>query len=167
MNSPSNRRKTRLVDKQFQFGLAWRMLTVFLLFFFAGIVLVFAPSMFGLLTGESLEALEPAAAEFLVLHRRVWPAVLFVLVGMFLYTLLVSQRIAGPVYRINAVLRKMLEGSFPGAVTFRKKDYFQDTAELLDRLSKKLAAEKSPGGGGESAGNREPEGTGGPAVTER
>lgn len=145
MISPSNRRKTRLVDRQFQLGLAWRMLIVFLLFFFAGIVLVFAPSVFGLLTGESLEALEPAAAEFLVLHRRVWPAVLFVLAGMFLYTILVSQRIAGPVYRINSVLRKMLDGETPETVTFRKKDYFQDTAELLDRLSKKLAAEK-PGG---------------------
>lgn len=162
MNSPSNRRKTRLVDRQFQLGLAWRMLIVFLLFFFAGIVLVFAPSMLGLLTGKSLEALEPAAAEFLVLHRRVWPAVLFVLVGIFLYTILVSQRIAGPVYRINAVLRKMLEGTIPEDVTFRKGDYFQETAELLDRLAKKLSAEDS-GGGRKSArtlGTEEPRGPG-------
>lgn len=159
MNSPSNRRKTRLVDRHFQLGLAWSMLIVFLLFFFAGILLVFAPSMIALLTGESLEALEPAAAEFLVLHRRVWPAVLFVLVGMFAYTLLVSHRIAGPVYRINSVLRKMLDGDFPETITFRKKDYFQETAELLDRLSKKLAVEK-PGGKREAEEARGPAGTG-------
>lgn len=59
MNSQSNRRKTRLVDRQFQLGLA----------------------------------------------------------GIFAYTILVSQRIAGPVYRINSVLRKMLDG-----------DPFQDNA---------------------------------------
>ena len=165
MNSLSNRRKTRLVDRQFQLGLAWRMLIVFLLFFFAGIVLVFAPSMLGLMTGESLEALEPAAAEFLVLHQRVWPAVLLVLAGIFAYTILVSQRIAGPVYRSNSVLRKMLDGDFPGSVTFRKGDYFQDTAELLDQLSKKLAAEGSGGSSRESAGTRGAEETRGPAGT--
>lgn len=157
MDAP-DRRKSRLVDRRFQFGLAWRMLLVFLLFFFGGVVLVFAPSMIALFTGERLEALEPAAAEFLVLHKRVWPAVLFVLVGLAGYTLLLSHRIAGPVYRINAVLRRMLDGEFPRKVTFRRGDYFGETAELLEQLSRKLAAERgepqrtgatSPGGGPE------------------
>lgn len=139
--SALNRRKPRLVDSRFQLGLAWRLLLVFLLFFLGGIVLVFAPSMIALFTGESLEALEPAAAEFLVLHKRVWPAVLFVLVGLAGYTLLVSHRIAGPVYRINDVLRKMLDGEFPRKVTFRRGDYFGETAELLERLARKLGGE--------------------------
>ena len=50
MNHATNRRKGRLVDRQFQVGLAWRILLVFLLFFFLGILLVFAPSMFGLIS---------------------------------------------------------------------------------------------------------------------
>jgi hypothetical protein len=147
---PPNRRRSRLVDSRFQLGLAWRMLLVFLLFFFGGVVLVFAPSMIALFTGESLEALEPAAVEFLVLHKRVWPAVLFVLVGLAVYTVLLSHRIAGPVYRINSVLRKMLDGEFPPTIAFRRGDYFGDTAQLLERLSRKLAGEgkerREPGG---------------------
>lgn len=150
MNPTMSRRKSRLVDRQFQIGLAWRMLLVFLLFFFLGIFLVFAPSMFGLLTGETLESLEPAANEFLVLHQRVWPAVVIVLLGMFAYTIVVSHRIAGPIYRINDVLRRMIGGEFPETVSFRKGDYFQETADLLGKLSKKLAE------GGRSGGtNRE------------
>lgn len=153
MGTP-NRRRSRLVDSRFQLGLAWRMLLVFLLFLFGGVVLVFAPSMIALFTGESLEALEPAAVEFLVLHKRMWPAVLFVLVGLAGYTVLLSHRIAGPIFRINSVLRKMLDGEFPPTVAFRRGDYFGETAELLERLSQKLS--------GESKERRE---TGGPSAS--
>lgn len=135
------------MDRQFQVGIAWRLLLAFLLLFFLGIFLVFAPSMFGLLTGETLESLEPAATEFLILHHRIWPAVVIVLVGMFAYTIVLSHRIAGPVYRINDVLRKMIGREFPGTVTFRTGDYFQETAKLLETLSKTLVERSGPGEG--------------------
>ena len=142
MTHPSERRKTRLADRRFQFGLAWRMLLVFLLFFVAGVLLVFAPSVIGLVTGADLAELEPAAEEFLILHRRIWPAVLFVLAGVFLYTLIFSHRIAGPIYRINAVLQAMLRGEYPKSVALRKADHFHETAELLERLSRQLAGQR-------------------------
>lgn len=122
--------------------MAWRMLLAFLLFFAIGIFLVFAPSMFGLLVGADLEELEPAGREFLILHRRIWPAVLFVLAGVFVYTALFSHRIAGPIYRINAVLQAMLRGEYPKSVTLRKADHFHETAELLERLSRQLAGQR-------------------------
>jgi hypothetical protein len=142
VTTPPNRRKSRLVDRQYQFGLAWRMLLVFFLFFAIGIFVVFAPSMFRLLTGADLAELEPAAEEFLILHRRIWPAVLFVLAGLFVYTLRFSHRIAGPIYRINQVLHNMLRGEYPGSITLRKEDHFHQTAELLERLSQQLACER-------------------------
>ncbi len=145
MTAPPNRRKVRLVDRRFQLGLAWRMLLVFLLFFASGLVLVFAPSMLGLLTGVDLAELEPAAQEFLILHQRVWPAVLLVLAGVFLYTLITSHRIAGPIYRINTVLRMMLEDEYPTSVTLRKGDHLHETAELLELLSRKLSRGRSEG----------------------
>jgi len=162
VNPTTNRRKGRLVDRQFQIGLAWRILLVFLLFFFLGIVLVFAPSMFGLLTGETLESLEPAANEFLVLHHRIWPAVALVLVGMFAYTIVVSHRIAGPVYRINDILRRMIAGEFPFPISFRKGDYFLETAELLQTLSRQLGEDRPPGvdpSGREPVGDDDSSGT--------
>ena len=104
--------------------------------------------------GTSLPELEPAAREFLVLHERVWPAALFIFGGMFLYTLVFSRRIAGPIHRINAVLRRMLEREFPEKVTLRRGDFFHDTAELLERLSRKLAGEQ----GGAERGEKESQG---------
>lgn len=147
MTTP-NRRKSRLVDRRYQFGLAWRMLLVFLLFFAIGVFVVFAPSMYGLLTGADLAELEPAAEEFLILHRRIWPAVLVVLAGVFIYTLRFSHRIVGPIYRINQVLHKMLRGEYPGSVTLRKGDHFQETAELLERLSQQFARRREEGAPG-------------------
>lgn len=143
MTTRPDRRKSRMVNRQYQFGLAWRMLLVFLLFFAIGILVVFAPSMFGLLTGSDLSDLEPAAQEFLILHRRIWPAVMVVLAGVFIYTLLLSHRIAGPIHRINQVLKMMLRGEYPESVTLRKGDHFHQTAELLDCLSKQLARQQT------------------------
>jgi len=114
------------------------MLLVFILFFVAGIMLVFAPSVIGLLTGADLAELKPAAEELLILHQRIWPAVLFVLVGVFLYTLIFSHRIAGPIYRINKAIEMMLLGEYPKSITLRKGDHFQETAELLERLSQHI-----------------------------
>jgi len=134
-----NRRKTRLVDRKFQLGLAWKVMIAFSLFFIAWLVIVFAPSMYVLATGRNLAELEPAAREFLVLHYRVWPAALIVFGGVFVYTLLLSRRIAGPIYRINAVLKEMIEGEYPEKVSLRSGDYFRDTAELLEQLSRKVS----------------------------
>lgn len=154
MTTPRTRRRIRMVDRRYQLGMAWRMLLAFLLFFAIGIFLVFAPSMFGLLVGADLEELEPAGREFLILHRRIWPAVLFVLAGVFVYTALFSHRIAGPIYRINAVLQAMLRGEYPKSVTLRKADHFHETAELLERLSRQLAGrrEGDPKGGPADSG---------------
>jgi hypothetical protein len=127
------------VDRQFQFGLAWRLLIVLVALFAAGILLVFAPSAYVLATRSDLSALEPAAAEFLILHRRIWPAALLSFAGLFVYALLFSHRIAGPVYRINAVLRLLLRNEYPETVRFREHDYFHPTAELLTELSRKLS----------------------------
>jgi hypothetical protein len=137
-----NRRRPGLIDRKFQLGLAWRLLIVYVMFFLGGLVIVFAPSMYLLATGSTLPELEPAAREFLVLHRRVWPAALFIFGGAFVYTLVLSHRIAGPVYRINAVLRQMLQGEYPDKVTLRRGDFFHDTAELLESLSQKAAGDR-------------------------
>jgi hypothetical protein len=110
--------------------------------------------MYRLATGSTLPELEPAAREFLVLHERVWPAALFIFGGVFLYTLAFSHRIAGPIYRINDVLRRMLDGEYPEKVTLRRGDYFHDTAELLEYLSQKFAGER----GGAERGEKESQG---------
>src|SRR5512141_232948 len=137
-----NRRRTRLVDRQFQLGLAARLILVLTALFAAGIAFAFAPSFYVLATTNDLKSLEPAASEFLVLHQRLWPAVFLTFVGIFVYAIFFSHRIAGPVYRINAILRALLDERDPPVVKFRDGDYFQPTATLLGELSEKMRASR-------------------------
>ena len=152
MGTIENRRRTRIVDRQFQLGLAVRLILVLTALFATGIALAFAPSAYVLATTNELKSLEPAAAEFLVLHKRLWPAALLSFAGIFIYAILFSHRIAGPVYRINAVLRALIDDRDPPVVKFRDGDYFQPTAALLKELSEKMAASRrtpAPGPGGD------------------
>lgn len=147
MSRSDQRKRTRLVDRPFQAGMAWRMMFTYMVFFAGGLLILFAPSMYALATGMEFGELESASSEFLILHHRVWPSALFVFGGVFFYTLLFSSRIAGPLYRINATLSKMLEGEYPDKVVLRRGDYFQGTARLLETLSRKLGAEAGKSGG--------------------
>ena len=142
MGAAEDRRRTRIVDRRFQLGLAVRLLLVLTILFAAGLLLAFAPSYYVLATTNDLKSVEPAAAEFLVLHKRLLPAALFSLAGIFLYAIFFSRRIAGPLYRINAMLRALIEDRDPPAVKFRDDDYFQPTAVLLEELSEKMRASR-------------------------
>ncbi len=142
MGAVEDRRRTRIVDRQFQLGLAVRLLLVLTILFAAGIALAFLPSIYVLATTNDLKSLEPAAAEFLVLHKRLWPAALLSLAGIFFYVIFFSHRVAGPVYRINAILRSLIEDRDPPVVKFRDDDYFQSTASLLKELSEKMRASR-------------------------
>lgn len=57
---------------------------------------------------------------------------MFALVG----GILISHRIAGPVFRFKAVIRKMALGEDPGKISVRKADYFADVVPLLQDLQK-------------------------------
>jgi hypothetical protein len=137
LGTKEDRRRTRIVDRQFQVGLALRLLLALAILFAAGLVVMFAPSCYVLATKNDLKSLEPAAAEFLVLHQRLWPAALLSLAGIFLYVIFLSHRIAGPVYRINAILRALIDDREPPVVKFRDGDFFQPTADLLEELTEK------------------------------
>ena len=142
MGTFENRRRKRIVDPGFQVGLAVRLFLVLTALFAAGIALAFAPLAYVLATTNDLKSLEPAAVEFLVLHRRLWPAAFLSFAGIFVYAIFFSHRIAGPVYRINAVLRALIDGRDPPAVKFRDGDYFLPTATLLEELSEKMRASR-------------------------
>jgi len=142
LGAVEDRRRTRLVDRQFQLGLAVRLLLVLTILFAVGLLLAFAPSYYVLATKNDLKSIEPAAAEFLVLHKRLLPAALLSLAGIFLYAIFFSHRIAGPLYRINAILRALIDDRDPPVVKFRDDDYFQPTAALLKELVEKLRASR-------------------------
>jgi hypothetical protein len=150
LGAVEDRRRARAVDRHFQLGLAARLLLMLTILFAAGLLLAFAPSYYVIATTNDLKSLEPAAAEFLVLHKRLLPAALLSLAGIFLYAIFFSRRITATLHGINAILRALIEDRDPPVEKFRD-DYFQPTAALLEELSEKMRAARGstaprPGG---------------------
>ncbi len=133
-----NRRKTFLINREIQVGITVRFVVIFILFMLLATLIVFLPSAFKLFLGSSSEELARPAKEFLILNKRVWPMVILVIGGFVIYSILFTQRLAGPVYRLNKELKNIINGSFPERIVLRDKDFFKETAALLEELSNSL-----------------------------
>lgn len=79
-----------------------------------------------------------AARVLLYLHGRVLPIVLPLLVALILHSMIVSNRIAGPLYRFCAVWRGIANGDFVSAARIRKKDYLWREAGELNHMIERL-----------------------------
>jgi methyl-accepting chemotaxis protein len=128
------RRRHFLVDR-FQY----KLLLVHVGYFFA-VVLVFAAIIFApaiaKLRNETLswEQKQEAANQFLSLHSHLWPAVFVLLVLLIVHSVLLSHRIAGPLYRFRQVFGSITEGDFSVRAIIRKRDYLSREAAVIDEM---------------------------------
>ena len=102
-------------------------------------VLLFAPLIQQLLLPD-LSATErgQAAAAFLVLHQRVWPPLIIALVCLAVHSLVMSHRIAGPLYQFRRVLGRVRDGDLTVRARLRRKDYLGAEAEIINQMSASL-----------------------------
>jgi len=116
-----------------------RMLLFTFLYFVSTVVILAAVLFFplmGQLNAENLSQAERGivAAEFLSLHYRFWPVIplVFVLIGA--HSILISHRVAGPLYRFRQVYGAVKGGDLSGIVRLRENDYLQEDAELVSEM---------------------------------
>ena len=97
-------RKKILIDRlQYKLlGIHLLHLTCIILLF---LIAIFSPVIIALYSDASPAQAEQASAEFLGLHKRIWPAVPLVLILVSLHSIVVSHRIAGPLTRTLAIQR--------------------------------------------------------------
>lgn len=90
------------------------------------------------LSGSYLESLR--TLYFLDQHLSLYLSIMallqtcFVLVLTLVITLLVSHRIAGPVFRYETVLSKIVSGEFPSKVATRNTDQLKSMVDSLNNL---------------------------------
>ena len=70
-------------------------------------------------------------AELYPLAVRIWPAVFLSILASGLLSVFVTHKLAGPLFRIEQVLRGVAEGNLPLAVRIRSDDDLQEFARLL------------------------------------
>jgi hypothetical protein len=84
------------------------------------------------------EGMEGANVEWSVQNFLVIGLMLVLLVSTIFYGFYLTNRIAGPIHRLQTHMEAMNEGKEVPDLTFRKKDFFQDILIPYNLLIKKL-----------------------------
>lgn len=133
MTKRAHNRRRILIDR-----LQLRLLAITLLYFLVTAVIL-SLAMFGPLIWE-LSVAEPgigqaaAAAEFLSLHTRFWPALLATFVTLSVHSIFTSHRIVGPLYRFRVVFEQVKQGNLVPSVEVRRRDFLLKEATALDEM---------------------------------
>jgi methyl-accepting chemotaxis protein len=127
-----HKRRQFLIDP-----LQYHLLLVNLTYFFTIVLVfaaaVFAPTMMDMNSG-SWEQRQDAANQFLSLHARIWPAVLVLFALLVAHSVVMSHRIAGPLYRFRRVFSQISEGDLAIRAVIRKRDYLRKEADSINQM---------------------------------
>lgn len=142
-------RRTLLVDPAFQLGLVaianGVALTLLVLFGVAVVDFLQKVQAYGLLHG--VEAAHPLQVFLRERQRGLFAVLGFVGVTVVtvitLGTLVITHRIAGPIYRLRTHLDRVAEGATDAEVVFRPRDRFQGLARSCNRALKLLRSRKA------------------------
>lgn len=141
-----SRRRRYLIDPDFQYWFIGRITILAVsIIIFSLFLLALAYQQYGDITVELMQPDPFSAAggiKTVSKHGSVfsllWPVLAVSLIGTLLVTfffgLILSHRMAGPVYRMRMVLKEMAEGDVSGILKLRKKDAFQPLAESINIL---------------------------------
>ena len=138
------RRRTYVVDKKLQY----RLLGYNAIYFFVTVaalsLALFTPLIFEI-SDPSLSPREQAevAGKILYLHSYLWPALLLVLVILGFHSVLVSNKIAGPLYRFRAAFQKIIGGDISGSVRIRKGDLLINEQTKIEEMISTLQSKIS------------------------
>jgi methyl-accepting chemotaxis protein len=131
----SVRRKKYVVDKSMQY----RLLGYNAIYFFITVValslVLFTPLVFEI-SDPSLSPREQAevAGKILYLHSHLWPALFLILVILGFHSVLVTNKIAGPLYRFRATLQRIIEGDISEPFRIRKGDLLVNEQTKMDEM---------------------------------
>ena len=129
------RRRRFVVDSSLQFKLLLYSVG-YILFYVAAIGAgLFLPLMFKLSKADqaSPEALA-IATSFLYLHYHFWPVALLSIIVVALHSILISHRVAGPLYRFRLIFQDLKEGAIPRAAHLRRKDFLQAEMQSVNEM---------------------------------
>jgi methyl-accepting chemotaxis protein len=95
---------------------------------------LFIPPILKLTGGSSLDEQAAAATQFIALSDRLWPAILISVPIFMVLSIGITNRFAGPVYRLEQSLKQIAEGDLGMQVRFRSGDDLQELAGLVNQI---------------------------------
>jgi methyl-accepting chemotaxis protein len=110
---------------------AWIGLLLFLysgLFFTLAFYGAHLKPMLTLYSSDALEERQAAAAEMLMLSETVWVAVPVLFFGSAIFSLIITRRVAGPLYRLDQSFQQWDRGNLRWRIHFRPSDRLDELA---------------------------------------
>lgn len=137
------RRKRYIVDRKLQFRLLIYNGVYFLIIVVAIWAGLFLPLALDLSNPNlSISEQGEAAGKILYLHSQLGPVLLIVFLILGIHSVLVSHRIAGPLYRFKATFNQVAQGDLSRVVAIRKGDLLVNEQtkieEMIGALSSRL-----------------------------
>jgi methyl-accepting chemotaxis protein len=135
------KRRIYYIEKKFQ--TKYLLLTIFLLltYTFAFIIIIFSPYILALYFDfYSLAEKAEAARTLLLLHTKVWPGIAGIILLFGTFSIFVTHKIAGPLYRLKKTISEITNGNLDVKVNLRKGDDLKDLAEHVNMLAEELKA---------------------------
>ena len=76
---------------------------------------------------------EYANREFIVLSENIWPAIPALICGAAFLSIFLTQRIGGPIYRLEQSAKELINGNLALRIHFRSYDKLDDLSSLLNK----------------------------------
>jgi len=132
------KRKNYFIEKKFQTKYLLLTLLLLLSYTFIFIVVIFAPYIFTLYFDYPLSEKNEAARALLLLHGTVWPWIGGVILFFCMISVLISHKVAGPLFRLKKSLIQVTQGDLDVVIKLRKWDDLKDLAEHMNTLIEEL-----------------------------
>ena len=143
MEAPSPKKRPLLWRRRFYVHKIQRIYTIwFGLFMFFSALLVFGlaflvpfiPPALKLTAAIPLAERSIASQQFLVLAQTVWPALAFLIPAAAVFSIYLTHRLAGPLFRFEQTARELIRGNLALRIQLRKGDELHELAGLLNEV---------------------------------
>jgi len=129
------RRRNYIIDKSLQIRLLMYNGIYFMTIVLAIGVALFLPLYLDFTNPDlSSDQLLVVAERVLYLHNKIWPVILAVFVVLGLHSILVSHRIAGPLYRFRMTFQDIIDGNLSRFIRIRKRDYLVGEQAKIEEM---------------------------------
>ncbi len=143
MEAPSPKKRLPLWKRRFYVHTLQKTYAIwFGLFMFFSALLVFGlaflvpfiPPALTLVSPLPLEERARAAQQFLALSQTVWPALAVLISAAAVFSIYLTHRLAGPLFRIEQTARELIRGNLALRIRLRKGDELHELAGLLNEV---------------------------------
>ncbi len=133
------RRKKYLIHKKLQ--LKYAILTIASLLLYTLLILsaiFMPPAVVFFSTHLPLSVRAEAASAFVLLNDYIWPGIGFVIILFGAISILVTHKIAGPIYVLTRTIREITSGDLKARITLRRGDDLVELENVVNQMAEKI-----------------------------